>query len=43
MNLLLASGYLTIEKEYLDKFGEEITLVKIPNKEVKEWLEKIIK
>ena len=41
-NLLLASGYLTIEKEYLDDFGEEITLVKLPNKEVRYFFKKMI-
>ena len=41
-NLLLASGYLTIEKQYLDEFDEEITLVKLPNKEVKYLLKRII-
>ena len=42
MNLLLASGYLTIKSEYLEDFGEEITLVKLPNKEVRYFFKKMI-
>ena len=42
LNLLLASGYLTIEKQFLNDFGEEITLVKLPNKEVRHFFKKII-
>ena len=34
LNLLFASGYLTVDRKELDAFGNEITYVKIPNMEV---------
>ena len=34
LNLLFISGYLTIDKKVLDDFGNEKTLVKLPNMEV---------
>ena len=34
LNLLFASGYLTVARKEIDAFGKEITYVKIPNMEV---------
>ena len=34
LNLLFASGYLTVDRKEIDVFGKEITYVKIPNMEV---------
>ena len=34
LNLLFASGYLTVDRKEIDAFGKEITYVKIPNMEV---------
>ena len=34
VNLLFISGYLTIDKTYIDEYNEKVTLVKLPNKEV---------
>ena len=34
LNLLFVSGYLTIDKTYINRYDEKVTLTKLPNKEV---------
>lgn len=44
-NIMFAEGVVTVDEYVDDPFGGylKVPLVKLPNKEVKEWLEKIIK
>ena len=42
LNLLFISGYLKIDRTYIDEFNDKVTLVKLPNKEVRYLFNNII-